>query len=354
MNKKIVGIIAGLASSALVLTGCGSVETSETSAAGESGTATASSEWQAPEGLSGEISYYSANPQGLTDALVEEFEAKTGVKVNVYADTTGKITARIKAEEANPQADIVYLASWSAASKQADSGALEEYTPEGADKVHDNWVSPTGQFVGRDGSALALVVNTQATDGTPADWKDLADEKYKDKVIMPDPRESGTAADLVAAMVAHWGEEKTWELFDSLFANGMVVQGANGPALDAVKSGSKAIVFGGVDYSAYSGQQKGEPLEVIIPSSGTTITPRPVMIMKSSDNKEAAEAFADFMFSTQAQEISASKNMIPGREDVDAQSGPNYLEITQLSDDWDAVVDSSADIRDAFVERYLK
>ncbi|MGS2665319.1 ABC transporter substrate-binding protein [Corynebacterium glucuronolyticum] len=353
-KNKIVGLIAGIASSALVLTGCGSVETSETSSASGGGAGTSSSEWQAPEGLTGEISYYSANPQGLTDALVEEFEQKTGVKVNVYADTTGKITARIKAEEANPQADIVYLASWSAAAKQAASGALEEYTPQGADKVHEKWVSPTGQFVGRDGSALALVVNTEATDGEPTDWNDLADAKYKDKVIMPDPRESGTAADLIAAMVSKWGEDKTWELFDSLFANGMVVQGANGPALDAVKSGSKAVVFGGVDYSAYSGQQKGEPLEVIIPASGTTITPRPVMIMKSSDNKEAAEAFADFMFSKEAQEISASKNMIPGREDVEAKAGPNYSEITQFSDDWDTIVDSSADIRDKFVERYLK
>ena len=82
-KNKIVGLIAGIASSALVLTGCGSVETSETSSASGGGAGTSSSEWQAPEGLTGEISYYSANPQGLTDALVEEFEQKTGVKVNV-------------------------------------------------------------------------------------------------------------------------------------------------------------------------------------------------------------------------------------------------------------------------------
>lgn len=341
--------LTALACSGMLLTACGSVDDAETGASDQK-----VEEWQAPEGLTGEISYYSANPQGLTDELVEAFEDKTDVTVNTYADTTGKITARIKAEEANPQADLVYLASWSAASKQAESGALEEYTPEGADKVHEGWVSDKGDFTGRDGSALALVTNTDKIDKAPKDWEDLASEEYKDQIIMPDPRESGTAADLITAMVSKFGEDKTWELFDKLFDNGMTVQGANGPALDAVTSGSKGIVFGGVDYSAYSAKEKGEPIDVIIPSSGTTVTPRPLMIMKSSDNKEAAEAFADFMFSPEGQQISAKNKMIPGREDTKPQNGPAYDEIKQLEDDWDSIDDKSKDIRDKFVDRYLK
>lgn len=108
-TKKFTATIATTAAGALALTGCGSVEDSADTATDQS---TSSAEkWQAPEGLSGEVDYYSANPQGLTDALVEAFEEKTDVHVNVFADTTGKITAKLKAEEANPQADVVYLAS---------------------------------------------------------------------------------------------------------------------------------------------------------------------------------------------------------------------------------------------------
>ena len=171
---------------------------------------------------------------------------------------------------------------------------------------------------------------------------------------MPDPRESGTAADLLTAMIAEWGEDKTWELFDKLFDNGMIVQGANGPALDQVTSGSKGIVFGGVDYSAYSAKGKGEPLEVVIPSSGTTVTPRPVMIMKSSDNMDAAKAFVDFMFSEEAQQISASKNMIPSNTNVDPKNGPKLAEINQISDDWAAISKESKNVREQFADRYLK
>ena len=357
LYKKLSLALAATAASALALAGCGSVDSADStdaSSADNTGAESTAEAWVAPEGLSGELDYYSANPQGLTDALVEAFEEKTDVKVNVFADTTGKITAKLKAEEANPQADVVYLASWSAASKQDKAGALEEYTPEGADKITSSWVSKNGTFTGRDGSALALVTNTNVVDSAPQDWEDLADEKYKDQVIMPDPRESGTAADLIAAMVDQWGEDKTWELFDKLFDNGMIVQGANGPALDQVTSGSRGIVMGGVDYSAYSAKAKGEPLEVVIPSSGTTVTPRPVMILKTTDNKDAAEAFVDFMFSDEAQEISASKNMIPANTDIAPKNGPKLEEIDTLNEDLDGIASSSKDVKEKFAERYLK
>jgi iron(III) transport system substrate-binding protein len=347
-NKKTLTSSVTLFAAALALTACGSATTAADTDSTEQDTAEA---WEAPEGLSGEISYYSANPQGLTDDLVAAFEDKTDVTVNVYADTTGKITSRLKAEESNPQADLVYLASWSAATAQAESGAMAEYSPEGIDQIHEGWA--TDQFAGRDGSALALVVNTDVLDVVPSDWSDLTEPDYQDQVIMPDPRESGTAADLITAMVANQGAEETWELFDELFDNGMVVQGANGPALDTVTSGSKGVVFGGVDYSAYSAQAKGEPLEVVIPSSGTTITPRPLMILESSDNAEAAQAFADFMFSAEGQSISAKQNMIPARQDVESEAGPQYEDINQLTTDWDDIVDSSEDVTAEFVSRYL-
>ncbi|QNE89844.1 ABC transporter substrate-binding protein [Corynebacterium incognita] len=355
--NKISGIIAGVAVSALALTGCGSADqgASGSKSEGASGSAAASADsWEAPEGLKGEISYYSANPQGLTDDLVAAFEDKTEVKVNVFAGSTGEVTAKLKAEEGNPQADVVYLASWTAATKQDKAGVLEEFKPEGVDAIHSNWVSETGTFNGRDGSALALVTNTDVVDEVPEDWEDLTDEKYKDKVIMPDPRESGTAGDLVAGMVANFGKDKTWELFDKLFDNGMTVQGANGPALDAVTSGSKGVVFGGVDYSAYKAQSKGEPLEVKIAKSGTTVSPRPVMVLKDSDNKEAAEAFVNFMFSDEAQAISADNNMIPANAEVSPANGPELKDIKQLSEDWDEIVANSKDVKEEFVKRYLK
>lgn len=354
--KKFATALAAV--STFALAACGSVDQG-TGAAGASGTdgeskAASAAEWKAPEGLIGEIDYYSANPQGLTDELVKRFEEKTDVKVNVFSGTTGEITAKLTAEEANPKADVVYLASWSAASKLDKADSLLKYSPQGSDAIDSKWVSPNGTFTGRDGSALTLVANTNVVDEAPKDWADLTDPKYKDKIIMPDPRESGTAADLITAMISSWGKDKTWEYFDKLFDNGMIVEGANGPALDQVTSGSRGVILGGVDYSAYSAKNKGEALEVVIPTSGTTVTPRPVMILKSSDNQDAAKAFEDFMFSEEGQAVSADKNMIPGNKDITPKNGPALADIKQLADDWKSISSESKTTKEEFASRYLK
>ena len=91
LYKKLSLAVAATAASALALAGCGSVDSADStdaSSADNTGAESTAEAWEAPEGLSGELDYYSANPQGLTDALVEAFEEKTDVKVNVFADTT--------------------------------------------------------------------------------------------------------------------------------------------------------------------------------------------------------------------------------------------------------------------------
>lgn len=310
--------------------------------------------WEPPEGLEGSVTFYSVNPQGLTDELIDVFEERTGVSVEKFNGQTGEVTARLDAEWDNPQADLVYLASWAPAAGYAEEDLLEPYTPEGADAAHDGWADGDERFVGRDGSALSLVVNIDVAPADPTDWADLAEDDWADQVIMPDPRESGTARDLITAMVVDLGEDETWDLFDSLFDNGLEVQGANGPALDSVLAGSYAAVLGGVDYSAYSARDEGEPVEVIFPESGTTVTPRPLMLAQDSPNQEAAKAFADFMFSEEGQAIAARHYMIPARDDVDvAEDTREYAEVEQLDFTWDEIAESGADVLAEFEERYL-
>ncbi|NLS09881.1 extracellular solute-binding protein [Nesterenkonia sp. MY13] len=354
---RIIGALT--LTTALLLTACGSVEDTNGNGdnSGNNDDAGAAADaadseiaWDAPEDLEGSVTLYAANPQGLNEELAEEFTEAAGVDVEIYGDTTGSITARLDAEWDNPQADVVYIASWGPAAAYAAEGRIADYTPEFSDEIHEDWIGDG--FYGRDGSALALTVNTNATPSTPSDWEDLTDPEFENLVLMPDPRESGTARDLIAAMVSSWGEEETWELFDALFDNGMDVQGANGPALDAVTAGSYAVVLGGVDYSAYSAIDAGEALEVVFAESGTMVSPRPFFILEDAPNPENAEALVDFFLSQQGQATSAEHNMIPAQPEVPAQN-VDYDDVNLLDYDLDALEADSEDILDEFVSRYL-
>ena len=123
----------------------------------------------------------------------------------------------------------------------------------------------------------------------------------------------------------------------------MTVPGANKAALEAVTTGEKGILVAGVDYNAYSSKEKGEPLDIYYPASGTVVNPRPAMILKTSPNVDNARAFMDYLISDEAQQLVADAYLLPGRSDVKCENRTNLEEIPRIRTDWDKMMEISAD-----------
>jgi len=290
------------------------------------------------------LTVYTAGPGGLADAMAEAFEAETGIRVNVFQGTTGQVMARLEAEEANPQADVVISASWGSAVDMHARGLLMDYVSPNAETVPD-FLKHT-HYVAQGISALAIAWNTQSGTPRPEDWSDLAAPEFRDLVTMPDPAQSGSAFDLIVGLEAARGEE-AWELLAALAANEMIVPGPNAAALNPVLQGAKAAVFGAVDYISYGRAEEGEPVEVIVPDSGTVIAPRPMMILASTSQPEAAQAFVDFTLSEAGQALVADTFLMPARTDVEGRR-PGIAELTVIELDEAA----AAARRDAVIARF--
>ena len=248
--------------------------------------------------LSGKVTVYMPSPAGLADKLAAAFTEKTGVEVEQFQGTTGEILARLEAEQANPVADVVILASWSDGLSMKADGQLERYVPANADKVNDGWIDEDSMLFGTSASAVGVIYNTTVVPELSADWSELADAQYKDMIAIPDPEKSGACKDFLAGFVT--GTDDGEAVMQSWADNGLTVPGANKAALEAVTTGEKGILIAGVDYNAYSSMAKGEPLNIYYPASGTVVNPRPAMILKTAPNMDNAKAFIDFLFSDEA------------------------------------------------------
>jgi iron(III) transport system substrate-binding protein len=259
-----------------------------------------------------DITVYTAGPQSLIDKLAEGFTKQSGIKVDVFQATTGKVMARIEAEAANPAVDVVISASWDTATDFAKRGWLVSYTSPNAEKVPDFLKTDTAVAQGI--SALGIVWNTKSGTPKPAEWADLAKPEYKDLVNIPDPAQSGSSFELTAALAG----QDDFKLFKDLKDNGAIIAGANAEALNPVLQGAKAAVFGAVDYISLAAQAKGETVEVVFPASGTVIAPRPAMIMNWSKNQDEAKKFIDYMLSDEGQAMVAKQMLMPARADVPA------------------------------------
>ena len=130
--------------------------------------------------LSGKVTVYMPSPAGLADKLAAAFTEKTGVEVEQFQGTTGEILARLEAEQANPVADVVILASWSDGLSMKAGGQLESYVPANADKINDGWIDSDNMLFGSSASAVGVIYNTTVVPELNADWAELADSRYKD------------------------------------------------------------------------------------------------------------------------------------------------------------------------------
>jgi iron(III) transport system substrate-binding protein len=291
--------------------------------------------------LSGKVTVYMPSPSGLADKLAEAFTAKTGVEVEQFQGTTGEILARLEAEQANPVADVVILASWSDGLSMKADGQLESYTPANAELINEGWIDSDSTLFGYSASAVGVIYNTTVVSELNADWAELADEQYKDMIAIPDPEKSGACKDFLAGLVT--GVEDGEAIMQSWADNGLTVPGANKAALEAVTTGEKGILIAGVDYNAYSSIAKGEPLSIYYPASGTVVNPRPAMILKTAPNMDNAKAFIDFLFSDEAQQLVAEAYLLPGRSDIQCENRTNLADIPQIPADWDKMMEVASD-----------
>lgn len=262
------------------------------------------------------LTVYTAGPGALAKSLASGFEKKTGVKVNIFQATTGKVMARLEAEQANPQADVLISASWDTAEDLHQRGWLLPYQSGNADKVPPTLKST--DYVAQGISALGIVWNSKSGTPEPKEWRDLTDVAFKDKVTTPDPALSGASLDLLIGLQNGMGD-KAWALFEALKNNGMVVSGPNAQAVTPVMQGAKAAVFGAVDYVSYGNIAQGESLKVIFPACGTVIAPRPMMILKTTQHADDAKAFVDYVLSPEGQTMVADAWLMPARSDVAAK-----------------------------------
>lgn len=349
-GEQVVKKQFGLSAVALLMlvgvSGCGSTSAgpgtnNAGSTAGGGANTSAQASTSGGSGSSNTLVVYSAGPKNLAKGLVADFEKQTGIKVELFQSTTGKVLGRLQAEKSNPKADVVALADWSAGDALRNQGMLLAFHPTNESDLI--WQDPGSTYFGYSASALGITYNTKLVKNPPHTWADVLNSEWNGKVVMPDPAQSGSAVDFVGGYLQTHGN--SWSYFNSLQKNGAVVQGANAVALNQVITGSKDMVLAGVDYMAYADIAKGEPLGIVYPQGGTVVNPRPIMILKSSQHVQNTEKFIDFVLSKAGQKVVSKDYLLPGVKG--AAANPKRASLAQIqswSVNWTALASQKAEV----------
>lgn len=160
---------------------------------------------------------------------------------------------------------------------------------------------PTGIVVGRNASLRPRAI------------KDLLSPAANGKIIMGSPLYDSSAAINMHSIIQH--PELGWEAIYNLAKNGAENSNCCHGVLEAVARGDKEFGIVAATKSVRKMISK-LGLDFVIPDEGASIMTRPVAVLATSTNHDAAKAYVDFMLSEQGQKIMASLGQHPAMSGI--------------------------------------
>lgn len=266
-----------------------------------------------PSPTAGTVTLYSTVTASTVEAVVAAFQAAhPEVTVDLFRGPTGEVAARVAAEQRSGgvRADLLWLTDSLSLQRYDADGLLAPYDPAGAAALDPADRSAT--YTGTRLLNMVLVVGADVADA-PTDWADLTDPSLASAVAIPDPGFAGSAFGLLG----HFAQDPDYGLdfYQRLHDNGAVVVQAPDEVTSGVAEGRfKAGIT--LDFSARSAVDKGSPVRLVWPTSGAITIASPIAQVEGAANAAAAQAFIDFVLSTEGQTLIAASGWQPVRPDV--------------------------------------
>lgn len=259
------------------------------------------------------IRLYTSVTQDTVDAVVDRFRRRhPDVRVELFRAPTGELNARLAAEqrEGRIRADVLWVTDPLSMQQYEASGWLRNWTPENADVVPAEFREDS--FLGTRILNLVLV-HRQGLTPPPASWRDLTKPAYANGVAIPDPGFAGSA--FAALGYFALTEQFGFDYYRALDANGVTQVSSPVDIVSGVAEGRFDAGMS-LDKVAFSAQDKGSPIEVVFPEPGAIALYSPIGVTTTSEQPRAAQTFAAFTLTREAQTAIAETGWQPVRDDV--------------------------------------
>jgi iron(III) transport system substrate-binding protein len=301
---------------------------------------------------------YTAYEENELKTFWEQFKKDLpdlAAKASYIRGSTGPTIARLEAEKANPQADVVWGVFNDYMTGAASKGLLEPYTAKESAGVPARFKHPQNMWQGVTLLTVAFAVNQKKMAelklSPPRSWADLLDPRYKGHIVMSNPSTSGTAYLLLASHAARLGEDRMWQYYDALDKQLAQVTKSGGAPGRMAASGETPIGIA-LAYEVEVAKKQGAPIDIIWPSDGVPWTFEGNGLVKGAKNPQNARRFLDWAMSKSAMASYAEwRGTGITRADV-AASGPKITDMKLI--DIDFVKAGDPAYKDRLVKRWLE
>ena len=249
---------------------------------------------------------YLGRSKQLCAELIERFEKESGITVEVRDGPSGVLALRLKEEGEKSPADVFWSQDVGSLSVVSALGFFSELPGELLARVPATYQSREKHWVATSGRARVLAYSPARVSPSelPKSVFELTDDRWKGRVGWAPQNASFQA--FVTAMRQSAGEEKTRRWLE-----GMVEKNKerrypkNTPILEALAAGEIDVGLPNHYYLLrFKSKDKDYPVEQTFFEAGdigNLVNVAGAGILKTSKNREGAEAFLEFLVSADAQ-----------------------------------------------------
>ncbi len=248
------------------------------------------------------LTVYTSHKEEVYGPIVKEFQARTGIWVQVVTGGTNELLERIAAGEG--PCDVMFGGGVESLMTYAD--CFEPYACSGAGAVKP-WLQPEGDLWTPFSSLpVVLIYNPRlVSPGEVQGWADLLDTRWRGRIAFADPAVSGSSYTAAVTMLTCLPGDD-WEELAQLVENldgGVLAD--SGDVVEAVSVGSCALGVT-LEETALKRQAAGAHIAIVYPAEGTSNLPDAAALVSGAPHRENALAFLEFTQSADVQSLVAS------------------------------------------------
>ena len=279
---------------------------------------------------------YSPHGRDLLEAMEDAFEkAHPDLDMRWLDMGSQEVLERIRSERANPQADVWFGGPSVLFARAAADGYLTPATVSWASAVPSALRPASGMHLPLYLTPTFIVYNASAFSADPslgeppADWDDLLEPQWRDRILIRDPLASGTMRTLFGFVLTR-GLERGMELEESVEAgfqwllqlDGQTKEYVPSPALlheKIIRQEGLLTLWEMTDILTL--RSKEAPLAYRFPTSGAPVIEDSVALIEGAKHPEAARRLMEWLGSEEALLLAASVFRLPAVEGVDGLPG---------------------------------
>jgi len=259
---------------------------------------------------------YSGRAERLIKPVLDSFQAKTGIQVDLLSSGTTELVNRLQAEGVRTPADVFITNDAGSLEHARGLGLLHPLNMREIDRaIPAQFRASDNSWVGLSGRFWVVVYNTaQVKPGEIKSILDLADPRWKDKIAIPNSGSEYLQAG-VSVIKAIVGDDRTKQFLQGLKSNaGTQVYGKSSQIVEAVAKGQ--VAFGVVNhYYIYRhlAAHPGAPIAAFIPDQqeggiGAIMNVAGVGVIRHTRHLDSAKLLVEFLVAQAGQKMFADLN----------------------------------------------